>query len=78
MNFDLIKIPPKGDENGSLPTILNDFLRFDNDSPERGRELVSPSQLFLGDDEWFDNDSPERGRELVCCIDSIACNSKIW
>ena len=35
--YDLIMIPPKGDENAFLMFLIVD-IRFDNDSPERGRE----------------------------------------
>ena len=59
---DLIMIPPKGDENSNLNLPSPFILGFDNDSPERGRELAKV--VFSNDSGGFDNDSPERGREL--------------
>ena len=62
-------IPPKGDENCHLRIEKPRTLRFDNDSPERGREHTcsAPSLCASG----FDNDSPEKGREhrsFITCV----------
>ena len=58
----LIMIPPKGDENRNFTGLsaMSD-MRFDNDSPERGREHCQNGISRLG--QRFDNESPERGRE---------------
>ena len=64
LHNDLIMIPPKGDENLKPQSHGLDCMkyRFDNDSPERGRE-PSDITVTLADFARFDNDSPERGRE---------------
>ena len=41
---DLIMIPPKGDENYGSPRLMP-YIRFDNDSPERGRERSCKNQI---------------------------------